>query len=446
LKNKNIFPYFYPIVALAISCLLVLFIREFSLLTFDSISFESKAYILMGFLSFSLGSVVAILVFGKGKIFADPVYSIKSVNAKANWIIFLSLVSTCLLIYKFLILSGGSFSLASITDLRLEAGRNGDHVKGSTLSGILGMIFSGFTIILYIYKEYFFYYLSQRKIIKMNLVFIGGVFTSFLSGGRWVVATALLVALIMYFLRKYTFKPRVEINKTYQDPKQKSSFLLMVVNASLLFIIIYIFSKIFLDRVAGSEDDTRILLNILANNFDGVSFPASHHNFLQESQALIPIYYVISLFQFYLGHGLYQFDALLNSDYPLNAPYLGAYQFYLQALMLNKLGFNIIPIEEILLEINPGVYNTIFGAFLLDFGYYGGVFLIFLISFLSSYFWIRFLRKRHFFDMYISVLYFILLLFSPVVAITSTGIYPSLLSLAFVLKLFIPRIRKGTSV
>jgi len=356
------------------------------------------------------------------------------------------LVSTCLLIYKFLILSGGNLSLAGITDLRLEAGRNVDHVKGENFSSILGMIFSGFTIILYLYKEYFFYYLSQRKIIKMNLVFIGGVFTSFLSGGRWVAVTVLLVVLIMYFLRKYTFKPRVEINKTYQDSKKRGSFLSMVVKASLLLIIIYIFSKIFLDRVAGSEDDVSILLNVLANNFGGASFPASHDNFLHDNQALIPIYFVISLFQFYLGHGLYQFDALLNSDYPLNAPYLGAYQFYLQALMLNKLGFTIIPIEEILLEINSGVYNTIFGAFLLDFGYYGGIFLIFLISFLGSYFWIRFLRRRYFFDMYISILYFILLLFSPVVAIMGTGIYPSLLSLAFVLKLFIPKIRKGASV
>ncbi|MBV1952749.1 MAG: hypothetical protein KUG64_11220 [Cycloclasticus sp.] len=449
MKGKGIALYFAPSIVLLASWGGVLFVREFSLLTFDGVSVEASLYLLLYFTSFFLGTILGPLMFRFVTVTERPVYAYRSTNVRANWLILLSIVSIALLIYKFLMLMGGEvFSLANITDLRLSRGRDSSEVKGGTISGVLGMALSGFFIISYVYKVYFYRELkpSQRRLL--NVVFVLGLFTSFLSGGRFVAAIALVVVYVTYRLcgSANSFERRPfdrSSKKLFKVFKAKSSFLSTIAKVIFIFSIIYIFSMIFINRAIGGGGDFIALLGVISNNLSGVSMTHEHKAFLLEVPELIPLYFVVALFQYYIGHAMYQFDILFGASYPLNAPYFLAYQCYLQTLLLNKMGLDLITIQQILDEIvNPGVYFTLAGAFYLDFGYWGGCVAIFFISIIGSYYWVRYLRKMHFFDLYICILYFVLILFSPVVAITSSGVYPSLLTLALFLKIFVPSRRR----
>lgn len=437
MKSRAVFRYFIPAVVLIFSWVVVLLIREFPLLDFDPISIESKLYLLIYFSAFLFGTLVAPFLFGEMKIASKPIYLLKNVDKKANWLITCSLIGLFLLIYKFYIQSGGSisFSLADITEMRFSRGRDESHVKGQLKSGVLGMILSGFFVITYVFKEYFFYELPHKKKRAINMVFIFGIFVSFLSGGRWASATALLVAILASRLSKYSHSPKAN----HVRPNKKN-FISKIFIIILLGSILYIFSLMFLDRVEGGSADPSSLLITLENNFDGISVPNGYKDFLNENPAFISLYYVSTLFQYYIAHGVYQFDVLFSAPYPLQAPYALAYQLYLHITLLNKFGATFISSSDILAEIvNPGVYFTLAGAFYLDFGYWGGCLAAFIVALMGSYFWVRYIRKKLFFDMYISILFLVIIILSPIVSIVATGVFPSLLTLAFILKPFIPK-------
>jgi len=453
LKDRNISIYFVPAFVLIVSWAGVLLIRQFSLITFESISFSTSVYLFFFFLCFLAGTLIGPLFLAKVAYTGRPVFSEKQVEAKANWLIFLSLISVMLLTFKFFTLLGDmSFSLADITDLRLSRGRDAGEAKGTMISGILGMAMSGFPVVAYIFREYFSRELSPRKNKQLYVVFLLGIFVSFLSGGRFAAAIALLIVFIVFLLKKnvVSYDAERSISKTKKTSikkKKKGGFFSKLLKFSLYAIILYIFSIIFINRAIGDDENFKILLNVLSHNFDGISVPWGHKAFLQEYPILIPLYFVISLFQYYIGHAIYQFDVLLSAPYPSNAPYWLQYQFYLYTSLFNKVGFGFMTIQEILSEIeNPGVYLTLPGAFFLDFGYWGSCVTIFLVSLLGSFYWVRFVKQKKFFDFYISILFLVLILFSPIVAITGTGVYPSLLSIVFVIKIFLPPGTKTTRV
>lgn len=436
-----------PAFVLIASWVGVLLVRQFSLITFESISFSTSVYLLFFFLCFLAGTLIGPLFLAKVAYTDRPVFSRKQVRGKANWLIFLSLISVMLLIYKFFTLLGGvSFSLADITDMRLSRGRDAGEAKGSMISGVLGMAMSGFPVVAYIFREYFSRELSPRKNKQLYIVFLLGIFVSFLSGGRFAAAIALLIVFIIFLLKKYIISYDAEraiskVKATSTKKKKRGSFLSKFLKFCLYAIILYIFSIMFINRAIGDSENFNILLNILSHNFGGITVPWAHKEFLQEYPNLVPLYFVISLFQYYIGHAIYQFDILLSAPYPSSAPYGLQYQFYLYVSLLNKVGFGFMPIKEILSEIeNPGVYFTLPGAFFLDFGYWVSGAVMFVVSLFGSFYWVRFVKQKRFFDVYISILFLVLILFSPIVAITGTGVYPSLLSIALIIKFFLPTV------
>ncbi len=422
---------------------LVIVVRQLPPLSFQAISFSGAFYLLVFFLACLMGTLVGPSLFSSVKYKPRPEYSLRSVNTKANLLILFTLISSILLIYKYLSLSGGSsISLSGVLDLRLERGRDSGDVKGETLSGVFGMAMSGFFIISHVFKELFFHELTAKKRKHLDMAFVIGIFTSFLSGGRFAAAIALTIVFVLRYVKKKTFLPPVSCEyKTAQTAvKRQRSFFSVLKKTAFAFVVIYLFSAIFIYKAAGSMDGVGILLVVLTENFAGISVPVSHLDFLSRNQVFIPVYFVAALTQYYIGHAFYQFDVLFNAPYPKSAPYLMQYQFYIQCLALNKLGFNFMSIQEILTEMyNPGVYLGLAGAFVLDFGFYGGVVLAFLFSVFGVQFWIKFLHQRRFFDAYVSILFLVLILFSPVVSLVGTGNFPSLLSLAFVVPLFIPK-------
>lgn len=433
MKSKKIFVLFAPTVLLITSWFVVLLVRESLWVTYESMSWESSLYLASFFLFFLIGSMLGSVIFSTISTAPRPAYSKGSVNRKANWILVCASLAIILLLYKFIVLFGNiSFTLSDVTDLRLSRGRDSTEIKGGMVSGILGMALSGFTVLAYIYAKYFSNELSVEKQKQLNIVFILGIFTSFLSGGRWAAAIALIIVFFNSRLQKYcTVNPNLYVNK--------KRILTIIVKLLILFCILYIFSVIFVDRVMVKGDPWTVLLFVLQNNLLDASIPLGHSSFLREHHMLIPLYFVFSLCQYYVGHAFTQFDVLFSAPYPQHAPYLLQYQGYLHVALLNKFGCNFMSIYQILAEIvNPGVYLTLAGAFFLDFGLWGGGGCIFFLGLIGSRYWVRFLKRRLFFDAYVSLLYLVLIFFSPIVAITSTGIYPSLLTLVFVLKLFVP--------
>lgn len=427
---------------LLVAWLGVFAVRSFSFLNFYNISDDATLYLLFFLVLFLLGYFSGLFFFRQMKDSPHAVYSIKSVNSKANWLIFLSIVGMFLSLFKFFSLLGGfSFSLSDITELRFSRGRDDSYQKGQALHGIFAMILSGFPIITYIFKEFFYKEVSRGRRRAINLLFIFSIFVSLLSGGRWAAATSILVVYLASKIKVVITNPhKTSVDKCSVYRKEKvNSSLSKVVKLLLLMIVIYIFGVMFMHRVS-SYGDGLALLDVLNNNLGGVSVPMGHEKFLTNNRYLIPLYFVISLFQYYIGHGIYQLDVLISADAPRNAPYLFCYQYYLFVMVLNKLGFGLISIDQILGEIpNPGVYFTLAGAYYLDFGFWGSGIAVFITSMLGAIFWCRFLKKKKFYDAYISILFLILVLFSPIVAITSTGVFPSMFALAFILVLFIPK-------
>ncbi|WP_262694125.1 hypothetical protein [Kordiimonas aquimaris] len=337
-------------------------------------------------------------------------------------------------------------SISDIVDLRLERGRNIYEEKGQLLSGVIGMVTSGFFVICYLYKEYFFSQLSKRKRNHLNLAVISGMLTSFLSGGRFASAIALtIIILIKYINSRYGLLTRANDSNIASAKKTKNKYYVVFSRVLVLLSVVYVFSAIFIYKAIGTSGNIGLLLFVLTENLQGAFAPVSHIEFLAENEIFTPIYFVLALMQYYIGHGLYQFDNLINSQYPLNAPYLFQYQFYLQFLALNKLGLSFMPIQEILDELPiSGVYLGLSGAFFLDFGPVGAFIVAFVTFTLGSKYWVRYVQRNHFFDLYISILFLTLIIFSPIVGLIGTGVFPSLLSLLPLVPLFTPRRIKQT--
>lgn len=445
MKDRNILIYFIPTFLLILSWLGIIFVRQFSLIRFESMSFYSGMFIFIFFLCFLTGTLLGPLLFSSVPLSKRPVYSRSSVNRNANYLLFFALISIMLLVAKFLSFIGDlSFSLADITELRLSRGRNSGEEKASTFTGILGMAMSGFTVIAFIYKDYFSQELTKKKNEQLYIAFWLGIFVSFLSGGRFAAMIAILIIAISHFLKKYTFKKHETEASVKKLRKRKRNGIFSKFFKFLLYVtVLYIFSMIFIQRAIGDEDNFRVLLDVLSNNFDGIELTADHKEFLLNNLSLIPLYFVISLFQYYIGHAFYQFDVLFSAPFPSNGPYFLTYQFYLHTTLLIKIGFDLPTINEILADlVNPGVYFTLAGAFLVDFGYVGSCLAIFIVAIIGSRYWVRYIRINGFFELYASILFLVLIIFSPIVAITGTGVYPSMLTLAFILKLFIPKKEK----
>ena len=425
--------YFIPTLIVIFSLLLIILIRFFSLLSYDGLESAVINYLFVFYAALIVGTMLGPLCFFS--IIDRRVYSYSSQHARSKFIFLfvLSVLSIILLLFKFIILSGGDFSLSGITQLRLSRGRDSDHESGGLLIGVLGMALSGFPLLTFFYKEYYKSALTRLMTISANILLIAGILVSLLSGGRFAAAISIATVVLIFISKPILFRnTRVATKKISKITK-----LFIVL---FLLTIFYIFSVMFIDRAVGSNDSFLILLDVLDNNFEGTSLDAKDSLFLTSNEGYLQGFYLISIYQYYLAHPFYQFGVLFMSNYPVDAPYHGAYQLYLHTTLLNKFGFDFIPVSEILAQIiNPGNYLTLAGAYYLDFGRWGGVIAAFFTSFLGSFFWVKAIKKKQALDIFISLLYLLILIFSPIVSVISAGVYPSLITLALIFPAFLPK-------
>lgn len=436
-SRRTLVHYFLPCILLLLSISLIILVRNYSFLEYEGLDIETSSFLIVFYVAMLLGTIIGPICFHSIKSTQPVNFSSVSINRKANTLIFLSLVSICLLVYKFLTLAGSNISISAITEIRLARGRDPSHEVGSMASGVLGMAISGFPVFAYCFKHSFEAYLSKQKRTVIDVLFVVAILTSLLQGGRFAAAIMLLFAYLLYKVRGVLNSGRAE---GLEKKRLKSKAYVRLLKYSFLLALVYIFSIMFIDRSMKQGDSFLVLVSVLSNSFEGATLTSESSSFLLNNTELIPFYFVISLFQYYLAHPFFQFQVLFSADYPVDAPYLFAYQFYLHTSLLSKLGFDFVSIGSILSQIpNPGNYFTLAGGYYLDFGYWGSVIAAFLTSLIGSYYWVLALQRGTFIAIYLSILYLILIIFSPVVSIISAGVFPSLLTIAIISWLFSPR-------
>lgn len=432
MKSKNLI---WPLKMVLIAWSAVLLSRQLPLLSFESVSLENTFYVALNLLSISTGYFLSIYLINPTK--KTPTYNKTTVNKMAKFISFISMISSAMLFYKFYVLNGTLlFTLQDITQFRFDRARSGDTEMGSLASGVVGYLLSGFSVFSIIYRTYFIEILSRSSARLLYLSFIIGMASSLLSGGRWGVTTGIAVMLIMRTLKN---KNPQASNSTERKTIRNKAFTTLI-----FFTIIFVFSRFFLDRLS-SDATGNFLIYVLDNELAGVKLTGFIEDIMNYSDSAATVLFIVGMIQYYLGHSLYQLDILLGAPMPASAPYFLAYQGYLQVLMLNKLGLSLITVSEILSELpNPGVYFTLIGACYLDFGYYTTIFIFLLFGFLLGHTWSRVSRRNSISDLTLFILIFLILVFSPIVSLTSTGILPSMLTLTplFLILVSFTRVRK----
>nr|WP_298164688.1 O-antigen polymerase [uncultured Pseudomonas sp.] len=426
---------FYPIFLLFLAWLSVMVVRNTFFLDFVPISADAKLYLILFFVvavfGYLLGSV-GIFFPERG---AGETYSLRSVNVKANWLIFFALVSVFFALVKFYYSVGFSgFSLNIIAEYRQLRARDDGDVKGGSIFGVISAITSAFIVVLYVYGIYFKRYLSRRKVLAIKLVFFFGLAISFLGGGRFSAAISVLFIFLFSLCHYACQRKDGAVSGRYSRAGSKWGRKIIYV-----IPIFALFSYMFVVRFTADGRGDELILSYLNSGLPGVAVPDDVERYVSDSSFLLLSYFVLAMFLYYFGHSFYQFDVLLQYGIPESAPYALAYQLYPFALFFNRLGSEIIPIEFILNELpNAGTYFSLAGAFYLDFGYWGAFIAIFFLLFVGALAWGWMLRRGGFLSLYFSSMFLVLLIFSPIVGVVGTAIYPSLIAVSLFLWAFVP--------
>ncbi len=398
--------------------MVVLVIRTIGLMDYEVVSTATilviLAYILLFSGGFALGKTYFITS-GAGKFqFKKLIDSPKkSLNFLIGIALFFTYVCVFATVLKMKDMSGRygvELSLKGISDIRSANTGDVSYELGSNIYGMLSSIFFGFPVLCGIIALCYRNHISlfQKRILWVS--FIMGMLASVLTGGRFMAFT---FALFYYFGNKLTV--------TAVRKRQPLGRRAMVALASVL--LFWLFAQMFLDRMGVRSISFAIYMLPLCQPKDYVTYLLSA---LPSLDTMIALF---SYFEYYIGHGVNQLDVLLNAPYPLHAPYWGGYELSTFFLFFNKIGFNVITVDEIVREIvNPGVYFTHIGALYLDFGFWVSAPVVLLFGYLSGNSWIRLsLVKPKLSLIYLNVIILSLVTFAPIVSLVSAGYFPAIL-------------------
>lgn len=304
-------------------------------------------------------------------------------------------------------------SLSGFTELRMAMDTE-DYEKGNNIFGILASLFSGFPILLIPFYILYKNRLSKQRQVILFILIGAYLASTFSSGGR---NGAMIVILFIYFSFKSV--KIIKINLNILSNKLKFFFL------AVLFLIVISFSKIFIERAeltSGSINDY-IVYAQLTHPFNLKEYA---NNILNDDK-VNALYFPAFLFHDYFVHSLKELEITINNE-PINFPYWGSYQFYTFSILLNKIGFNILTIEEILKEIpNPGRYLTLYGGVYLDFGFYGMFVFVSIIYFFAGFYLKKFIQTHSFLSLIWFLYFFIIIFLSPLFSVIGISMYPGIL-------------------
>lgn len=301
---------------------------------------------------------------------------------------------------------GFSFTLEGFTDFRSNVVM---ETLGDNIFGVASSILSGFPALLIAFLIYNHNRLLKRQKSNIIIILIFSIISTFSSGGR----NASFILILVYFVSSALLKsqlPKVNF-------KTKSYIIIALLS------IIFVFSKIFIDRAVQTSGDLGIYIEYFEET-KGFEIKPYALSLIADSN-LNSFFFPIFMFIDYFVHSLNDFEITINSS-PKNFPYWGSYQFGNFTLLLSKIGLESISINEILSEIpNPGKYLTLFGGVYYDFGLFGTYIFIFIIYYLTGYYIRKFYLNSKYSDLIWFIYFYIIILMSPIYDVISVAIYPS---------------------
>ncbi|QKF91992.1 O-antigen polymerase [Campylobacter sp. CCUG 57310] len=337
---------------------------------------------------------------------------IKKINKTYYFLQYLSMLYISLAIIRFLIeindLNIELNSLSVSVEAR-ERTMEGSIVSGTFL-GISTTLLSGFHILFLMFTIWMRNKLTSMQLNMSILIFVIGDVCFLFGGGRNAVfISILMVSMCVYFI-KFANIRKITINKTG----------LFVCIFLTMIIFLYIF--IARDEYNGISMIDRLNLNEYNYN---IKFNSILIDLLHSEYKIIQLiaYFTMSIV-FYLTHSLSILDSGLTSSLPENAYYFGAMQFYPLVFLINKLGFNIITIKDILNEWElAGNYSTLLLPLYYDFGLLWSLILIMILVFLFVYNAFLLLNSGRFISCVLMSIVGCVFVLSPIYSFFSLGIF-----------------------
>lgn len=309
---------------------------------------------------------------------------------------------------------GFGFSLAGFSQLRGMLFDPG-YTMGGSIIGIIANLLSGFPLLLIPFFALYRIRLRRGQKRILTILILLFLVSTFASGGRNGAMITILVALFSL----------LAIRKRGMGSKLKIPGYAKVFGLGVLVAVFFSFSKIFVDRAIMVSGSLEAYI---------AYFKMTHtHELRPYADALLmspetrEFYFPIMFFHEYIVHSLKEFEVIFAHESPL-FPYLGAYQYYSFCIFLNKIGFQIISINEILADIpNPGRYNTLFGGALMDFGRWGLFPFVGVLYFLTGRALRTFSKTRTLEALVWFLYFFIIIFFSPIYSVIGIAMYPAFL-------------------
>ncbi|RYU92895.1 O-antigen polymerase [Emticicia agri] len=408
---------YYPLKVFIYSWAAIFLVRTFGLMDYASIKLDTYILIMLFIGAFIGGFFLSLSLFSKR-------FSTLNENNDSNVNIHLGAYKHLkILIYISFVLSvicigamsqkisslasnySSEISLEGVSQIRGSVLGDESYEVGGNIYGIISNILFGFPVLCGILLLAYKSIISSLLKILLLAGFLGGIIASFMTGGRFMAFT-----FILFYIYGEIIRPKGE---------KKTNLRRKIIIIVFLLGFIWISSIIFLDRMNNRDVSDVVYLLPLC-------YPKDFTIYILKIQPNLTSLYIY--FEYYLAHGINQLDIALNAPYPLRAPYLGAYSFKTVALVLNKIGFNLITSTDIVNDIvNPGVYFTEIGALYIDFGYILSILFTFVFSFTFSINWMNYRCKSGFISFFNCITFLTLTIASPVVSLISSGYFSSIL-------------------
>lgn len=325
----------------------VFLLRSYGGMDYPQLSYRSITMIVLSVVGFSVSYFFSkVIPCGKNGYILDAVV----VNSKVSRMLsFVLAVSLFWFIFATLELFSNLDSLSrGITTARFES--IGRGVEGSFLGGLknltLGFPVVGMLIII-MYPERVSRHLRMVGVV----LFILSILYGFLAGGRNPAFTSILLCSFAFFMkRSYAATSHVKMRLVYK-------FFLII----LIFTVFYHFVMIFFERAElrgrGAAEDIENIVSGFALGGWVVE--------VEEPSEILQIY---TMLVFYATHAINEMNVVINNGF---GPYGGSYSLYLPFIFLNKLGFELMSINDVVADLDKqGVYLGLLGSLYLDFGAY----------------------------------------------------------------------------
>jgi len=261
-------------------------------------------------------------------------------------------------------------SFANTTEFRLHL--NDDQVDGGAL-GLISAILYPFGFVSLTLLIYFKEYLDVKKGIYFLVWFIGLFFgiDGYLAGGRTSFVVLASLIFFTYALKFYHAKIEIKILSI-----KNIIYLLCAFFGFLYFSSIIIFQRLELFGTTTQE--------YIAYMTEGreISLSSEFINFMQDDDALGFNKFVFTLVEFlhYYVHGVFEYIRLYN-HFDFDHVWYGIHEYFIYFKFFDRLGlFKITYLETLQGYYKTGVYTTLFGPSLIDFGHFTFLYALFLGS------------------------------------------------------------------